>query len=779
MDERQTPPPRIRGDLVYSPQETRDGRITVIKDPRTMRYFRVREPEEWLIRRLDGAASSAQLADEFRVCFGYELPVEQIDRFIGKLDELYFLETARADYETSRTARREFDRGKSLLTRALRLRLVSFDPSGTLDTLVQWYRPLHGPALFIGVGGLTTLGLLIFGANLSAFQFRLAEVFHLGSLLTVATALAFVIALHELGHALTLRFLGGSVHEVGFMLLYGEPCFYTDLSDAWLLPERRQRMATLCAGPLVQIVTLALAALVWRVAQPFSGLAEIARTSVVVAWVTLAFNLNPFIKLDGYYLLSDWLDIPNLRDKAFTFWRVRLGRAFLGLADGAGAKAAREITTRERRVFGWYFWFAGAYSVALILWLTLALGGILRERLGGWGVILLAALLGVILRQEIGAMARYLASPVTAMKNIFKSKARAAAYLLGFLVFGLVFFVAPAPHRIGADVTFRAIDQFTVSVGEGGQLRASRRTWGEHPDAQQSYLNVSALDLSSLRVSVRARPGDTVRVGDTVVTLESNHVIAELSSARHELFILQASLALLRSPPKPESLQVLEASVSGYKTDMERLQSELKRKRELSAKNLISLSELDRAQAEARVAESHWREAVSLVNLLKSPPKREQAAVIETNIERQHSRIRFLESQAAAQVITTPVGGQVIHGLRPDDLVTVIDDSRVEAIARVSDYDIDLVKAGAPVSVKVRSYPSEMFSGSVCRVSVAEDEGQPVGGFEVAVVVQNREGRIRPGMSGYQKITVGQSTIAGLATRKIGSLVRVEFWSWW
>ena len=127
-----------------------------------------------------------------------------------------------------------------------------------------------------------------------------------------------VITMHEFSHGLTCCHFGGKVREVGFMLIYFQPAFYCDVSDSWMFPSKRQRLWVTFAGGYFQLVLWGVATIVWRITDTDTLINQIVLVVIVFAGLQTLVNFNPLIKLDGYYMLSDYLEIPNLRAKAMT-----------------------------------------------------------------------------------------------------------------------------------------------------------------------------------------------------------------------------------------------------------------------------------------------------------------------------------------------------------------------------------------------------------------------------------------------------------------------------
>ncbi len=132
--------------------------------------------------------------------------------------------------------------------------------------------------------------------------------------------------MHELGHALVAKHFGAEVHELGIMLLVFVPTLYSDVSDIWRLPSRWHRMAVSAAGMGVELLLAAVATFVWWFSEP--GIVNLLalNTMVVASMGTLLINANPLMRYDGYYLLADLTETPNLWQRSRDAYRSRLGR---------------------------------------------------------------------------------------------------------------------------------------------------------------------------------------------------------------------------------------------------------------------------------------------------------------------------------------------------------------------------------------------------------------------------------------------------------------------
>jgi hypothetical protein len=189
-----------------------------------------------------------------------------------------------------------------------------------------------------------------------------------------------IIVIHELGHGFTCKHFGGQVHEIGAMLIYFEPAFFCNVNDAWTFPELRARLWVTAAGSWIQLVLASIGAIVWWAAAPGTAISDIAFAAVFIGGITTVFmNVNPLIPLDGYYALSDYLEVPNLRQRAFAHlaWLIKTRVFRLSLP-------APPADERERRIFSIYGGLAAVYIGLILLfvaataldWLSGALGAV-------------------------------------------------------------------------------------------------------------------------------------------------------------------------------------------------------------------------------------------------------------------------------------------------------------------------------------------------------------------------------------------------------------------
>ena len=179
-------------------------------------------------------------------------------------------------------------------------------------------------------------------------------------------AVAIVKVGHEFAHGLACLWGGGRCREMGLLILFGIPCLYCDVSDTWLMPKRRQRILVSAAGMLAEFLIASIAVLIWAVT--YQGfLHDLMAMMVVVASVsTLLINANPLLRYDGYFILSDWIGVPNLGTESNVALRVLLGHGTeqprqYGLAAYAVASGVYRVF-----VIGLIVWLVSAWILSAV-----------------------------------------------------------------------------------------------------------------------------------------------------------------------------------------------------------------------------------------------------------------------------------------------------------------------------------------------------------------------------------------------------------------------------
>jgi multidrug resistance efflux pump len=209
-----------------------------------------------------------------------------------------------------------------------------------------------------------------------------------------------VVGAHEFGHGLTCTRFGGEVHEMGCALVFLQPAFYCNVSDAWLFAEKSKRLWVGIAGPYFELFLWSLAVLIWRTTEPDAWINFITLSVMATSGIKTLLNFNPLIKLDGYYLLSDYLEIPNLRRRSFRHVGSLVEKLF-GLES---LEDEEDLPRRERAIFSIYGTLALAGSFSILGYILLTAGGALVDGRSPTAVLATLGLLGMKYRRRFRRM---------------------------------------------------------------------------------------------------------------------------------------------------------------------------------------------------------------------------------------------------------------------------------------------------------------------------------------------------------------------------------------
>ena len=230
---------------------------------------------------------------------------------------------------------------------------------------LDWlFRPLSAWLVLLLCG----LGIVLVLQQWDSFTHAVLESFSLDGLLSFALALMVAKTLHELGHALVATRLGLKVAHMGIAFVVMWPMLYTDTGESWKLRSSRQRMSIAAAGIFTELALAGLATLGWALCEPGmlrNALLYLATTSWILS---LALNLSPFMRFDGYFILSDMLDFPNLHERSSALARVAIRRTLLGLDE----PWPEIFPTSRRRLLVAFAFITWLYRLVLFIGIAVA-----------------------------------------------------------------------------------------------------------------------------------------------------------------------------------------------------------------------------------------------------------------------------------------------------------------------------------------------------------------------------------------------------------------------
>lgn len=359
------PPLREDLHLVRGPRNWRGEPTWTLHDPLRHRFIQIVERDFYLLTAWRQSVAQAVI-DQASVESGDHYSLDELE---GLLDFLAREELLSADSMGLRTrlakldAQRQQSLFQTLLHKYLFFRLPLVRPDAWLDRLYVHARVLMQPwfiALSLLLGA---IGLIAIIRNWSMFIHSFSFLFSVSGMLVFVVTLACVKVLHELGHALMCKHFGLRVPTMGVAFLVMWPVLYTDATDSWRLDSRHKRAAIAAAGVGVELLLACYAMLFW-VILPDGVARSVAFVVATTAWITSALvNLNPLMRFDGYYFLSDMLNVPNLQDRSIALarWQLR------GWLFGVREPCPDDLPPRLMRGIMVYAWALLIYRFFLFL----------------------------------------------------------------------------------------------------------------------------------------------------------------------------------------------------------------------------------------------------------------------------------------------------------------------------------------------------------------------------------------------------------------------------
>lgn len=311
--------------------------VYVVKEPLSLRFFHLEAPQHFVLSKMDGRHTLEDIRRAYEAEYRpLRLQLEEVEDFAQQLLQGGLVENdaARAEPALSRFKKFASDRFWARWLNLFYFKIPFANPDRFLGKLEALGRFLFHPVTFalglvlaLMAGAAILIHWTDFANDLPSYR----ELFTWHTVLYLGLTFLLIKVLHELGHGLCCKTYGGTVHEMGAVLLFFFPTLYCNVSDSWQLPEKWKRIFINAAGIWVELVLASLGVLLWRLTASGHPLHSFALNLILVCGVhTLLFNANPLMRFDGYFILSDWLEVPNLAQRAQRALRAVLVRWFGG-----------------------------------------------------------------------------------------------------------------------------------------------------------------------------------------------------------------------------------------------------------------------------------------------------------------------------------------------------------------------------------------------------------------------------------------------------------------
>ncbi len=493
--------PSLRASVRVERQLHRDQRWYQLADGASGRRHRLNEAAYRFVGRLGGQQTVGEVWDSLAAQWGDAvLTQDEAIRVLGQLNLAGLLQCELTpDIERLfRQQRRQVRRRRWLELNPLAVRVRVFNPARLLEVFEPWLPRLFQPLTFV-----IWLAVVV-PALLAAVQYW-PELLAYGKshidspryLLIAWVVYPLIKALHELAHALAVRRWGGAVHDAGFTLFVLVPAPYVDAAAAAGFRQRHQRAIVSGVGIMVELFIAALALWLWINVQP-GWLRDIAFVAMLIGAVsTVLLNGNPLLRFDGYHLMCDVFDVPNLDARSRAWWRQQVQSRVFGIDAPAPPLAAG-----EGKWMLLYAPLALVYRVYIGMLMALWVG--VKSVLAG-----LVVAVGVILMLIVVPLAGFVRGVTHSAHGAQHSRAlrlmwSAAAVLLALIA------LLPLPYG--------TVAQAVVWLPEQAEVRA---------------------ETEGFVRELRVRDGEVVKPGQILAVLDDPVLLARQAEARSRLLALR------------------------------------------------------------------------------------------------------------------------------------------------------------------------------------------------------------------------------------------------
>src|SRR3954470_1974816 len=462
---------KLRPDLIIQPQFYEGMTHYVIKDPIALKYFRFKVEEYFLLQQLDGAQNLQDVKKSFERKYRPQtISIEDLTRFVAQLHEAGLAQIDSPEQAKVLIRRRRKNRWKKVwqfIANILYIKIPIIDPEKLLTGMYPYFRWIFTPYFITASVGMMLAALTLVVSQWSTFSARLPDfqsLFNWHTIFYFWISLAIIKVIHEFGHGLTAKHYGGEVHEMGMLFLVLTPALYCDVTDSWLLPNKWHRIWISAAGIYVELFLASIATFVWFYSEPGLLNSLSMATMFICSINTVLFNANPLLRYDGYYVMADWLEIPNLRIKSTQFFAYLMQEKVLGLE----IPVQNYLPKSRRYLFVTYSIASYLYRWVVTFSIIFFLSQVLKPyKLQSVSYMLAVGALVPLLGMPVYQIGKFLRTPGRLRKV---KKARAAGFAAAFVAMVAGVLLTPTPLRIQGTLVLTASKPEEIYAEVEGRL---------------------------------------------------------------------------------------------------------------------------------------------------------------------------------------------------------------------------------------------------------------------------------------------------------------------
>jgi putative peptide zinc metalloprotease protein len=508
--------PKLRSDLRISEQVISGETSYVIKNFETNSYNRYGSTEYGVLQLCDGTRTALEISDALTELHpDSPLSEAEVLEFLDSIEPALWERSVGEKNLAVLERIRDERKGRVDQSSVLYMSFKAWDPDKTLAKIDPYLSWMFTPGFVIFSIGIFIVACYLLASDWTRVQQDTSSLYSFSGKSAYDIWMFWILLLvlggiHELGHGLTCKHFGGEVHQMGFLLIYFTPAFYTDTTDILLFKRGSQRQWVIFAGIWIELVLCGLSGVLWYFTRAGSVLNDIAYKMMLLSGIQGAlFNLNPLIKADGYYALSQILNIDNLREESFAFLRA-WAQKYLLRHDIDLPPASK----RQRRIFFLFGLSAVIYSGSLLLVVIVFARNVLVSKLGDeWGYLATLLVIYFFARKGIQQALPAVRAWLRQKKEDYMAWKITRIQQAGAVGLALLLLIPPVSS--------------SVSTGLVLEPGASARIRAEVPGQVQT---------------IYVKSGDTVKAGQLLATLQNPLLRAEADSLRQQLALANSQL---------------------------------------------------------------------------------------------------------------------------------------------------------------------------------------------------------------------------------------------
>ncbi len=516
---------KARDSLRFTMRQTSDDVTYLVENEATAKFFQIGLPQYTFLSLLNGHRTVSQALMQTATILRINALDEQEAANLCK----WAIESGLVESQKSRNVSRKehaedvaMKQSVSLLN-PIMLRIPLFNPDSLIETLTRyfgWLVSSGGAMLWIIV---IVTGFFQLMKNWDAFVLNRINSFSPNDLLWFAVTWLVLKLFHETAHGVACKKFGGQVHSCGMLLLLLIPLPYVDVTSSWRFVNKWHRIVVAAAGMLVEVFVAAIACMVWASAEPGPLKYHAGNIIITATLHTLIFNANPLMKFDGYYMLSDFLEIPNLATRG----RAYLKSVFKWLYFGNKPKPISDVGVRGVivKVYGF---LAMAWFFSISLGLSLAASSMFE----GFG--LMVAVVGMILWFGVPVV-NFVKFVLMGSKTEKPNRIWCAtAMSITCVAVGAFLFVCPSPSVVSAPIVIDFEDLSIVRAEAAGFAKTIHVIDGQTVETGQLLMTMENRDLTNELESLRV----DVEIGE--LRCKTYHTTGDIAALKLEQSSLQS-----------------------------------------------------------------------------------------------------------------------------------------------------------------------------------------------------------------------------------------------